>query len=281
MNGTLIRGIVLASLVGLSYSIAQNGDPGGVIVTLDNDESSATIRTELVEPFKLRIDIDRTGEAKPLSLRVQLPVTGRNLWPAADVEVRDVDGNAMLVQRSGIEWFKLHIPLPAGMTTCFVRAIEPPSGWSKPTSERERVIQDEVSGLRLRIANWHDGRAAALSLRFDDSHPTHLTKAVPILDEYGFRGTFMINPGDAEPGSRRTSSFAEHRAEWEALARKSDHELANHSAHHRGGVDDDDMEAEIRDAAQVIWKLTPGRSPLMALNLGGGTSWNTTHTLRY
>jgi hypothetical protein len=57
--------------------------------------------------------------------------------------------------------------------------------------------------------------------------------------------------------------------------------LANHSAHHRGATGDDAMEAEIGDAARAIWGLTPGKSKLMALNLGGGTRWETTRTLRY
>jgi hypothetical protein len=41
------------------------------------------------------------------------------------------------------------------------------------------------------------------------------------------------------------------------------------------------MEREIGEAAQAIWRLAPGRSKLMALNLGGGTRWETTRTLRY
>jgi hypothetical protein len=135
--------------------------------------------------------------------------------------------------------------------------------------------------VRLRVAPWPGGRAAALSLRFDDSHPTQLTKVVPILREYGFRGTFMICPGAAEASGRRTSDFDQHRAEWEAVAKQGDHEFANHSAHHRGGFGDADMEAEIGDAARAIWQLTPGRGKLTALNLGGGTRWDTTRTLRY
>ena len=56
--------------------------------------------------------------------------------------------------------------------------------------------------LRLSVAKWRDGRAAALSIRFDDSHPTHLAKAVPILREYGFRGTpSMCRVKDAEGGA--------------------------------------------------------------------------------
>ena len=41
------------------------------------------------------------------------------------------------------------------------------------------------------------------------------------------------------------------------------------------------MEAEIGDAARAIWAMTPGKSKLMALNLGGGTLWETTRTLRH
>jgi hypothetical protein len=41
------------------------------------------------------------------------------------------------------------------------------------------------------------------------------------------------------------------------------------------------MEAEIGGAAEAIWKLLPGKSKLLALNLGGGTTWETTRTLRY
>ena len=148
-------------------------------------------------------------------------------------------------------------------------------------AEKQRTLTDETTGLSLTIARWHDGRQAALSIRFDDSHPSHLSKAIPILREYGFRGTFMINPGEREPNSRRRSAFEDYRAEWEAVAKRGDQEFANHSAHHRGAIGDADMEAEVGDAAKAIWKLSPGKSKLTALNLGGGTLWETTHTLRY
>ena len=91
----------------------------------------------------------------------------------------------------------------------------------------------------------------------------------------------MICQGASEPGSRRVSDFEQHRAEWAALAKQGDHEFANHSAHHRGGFGDEDMEMEIGEAARAIWKLAPDGSKLTALNLGGGTRWDTTRTLRY
>jgi hypothetical protein len=273
--------IIVATIMIAANGLAQMLDLGGVKVTLNGEHGIAVVRAERIEPFKLRVEVDPKGATKPLAVAIDLPASGPSAWPAADVEVRDANGKALLVQRTGIEWFKLLVPLPAGVTTCFVQAIALPGGWVKPTTDKERTIQDSTSGLRVQIAKWHDGRAAALSIRFDDSHPTQLTKAVPILREHGVRGTFMINPGASEPGSRRVSEFEQHRTEWEALAKAGDHEFANHSAHHRGGLGDADMEAEIGDAAEAIWKLTPGRSKLMALNLGGGTRWETTRTLRH
>lgn len=255
-------------------------DPAGVIVKLDNYQGPATTESQLIEPFKLQIAVDPKTESKPLSIRVELPGSGPRMWPVADVEIRDGKGKALLVKRAGIEWAKLLFDVPAVAGVYVVQAV--PQTKSPPrTTAKDRVLMDEATGIRLNLAQWHDGRAAALSIRFDDSHPTHLSKVDPILREYGFRGTFMINPGASEPGSRHRSDFAIHRTEWEALARRGDHELANHSAHHRGGFGDEDMEAEIGDAAQVIWSLTPGKSKLMALNLGGGTRWETTRTLRY
>lgn len=256
-------------------------DLGGVKVELSAYQGPAVVQTQLLDKFKLKVHVDAHGEKRPLAVRVELPNSGPNIWPAADVEVRDAGGKAMLVQRTGIEWFKMLVSLPAGETDFVVQAVMPAGGWPKPTNEKLRAIQDGVSGMQLRLTKWRDGRSAALSIRFDDSHPTHLTKAVPILREYGFRGTFMICPGTSESARGRTSDFDQHRAEWEALGARGDQEFANHSAHHRGGFGDEDMEAEVAEAAEAIWKLAPDRTKLTALNLGGGTRWDTTRTLRY
>ncbi|MCP4782102.1 MAG: polysaccharide deacetylase family protein [Fuerstiella sp.] len=86
---------------------------------------------------------------------------------------------------------------------------------------------------------------------------------------------------DTQKNSRRRSAFEEQRAEWEAVARRGDHEFANHTMNHRGAQDDESMEHEIGDAAKAIWKLFPRKSRLAALNLGGGTQWVTTRTVRY
>ena len=41
---------------------------------------------------------------------------------------------------------------------------------------------------------WPDNCRGAISLTFDDGHPTHLEKALPILAEYDLRATFYLNP---------------------------------------------------------------------------------------
>ena len=272
----------MQNLIALSLafaSVTTAADLAGVVVKFEKPLGSATLAAELIEKFKLRIDV--AGTTEPIMLRVELPGSGSNTWPMNDVEVRDAAGHALLVQRSGIEWEKLLIPLPSSVTSCTVQAVEPLIAQVKTTAPKEREIKDTTSGLHVRLANWPEGRTAALSLRFDDSHPTHLSKAIPILREFGFKGTFMVNPGPKEPGMRQSYSFETQHAEWAAVMKQGDMELANHSAHHRGAEGDEDMEREIGGAAEAIWKLRPGKSKLMALNLGGGTRWATTRTLRY
>jgi hypothetical protein len=271
----LVSCLCLLAPAGLAAELA------GAVVRFEDYDGPATVVAQSIDDHKLRIDIDPKTEQNALLIRVELPNTGRNAWPAADVEVRDARGEAVSVRRSGIEWHKLLIPAQALHSSYFVQAVDPPRRKARRPTEKERQFTDPTTGMSVSVARWYDGRRAGLSLRFDDSHPTHLTKAIPMLRKYGFRGTFMVNPGPDEPGSRRRSAFQIHRAEWEAVARSGDHELANHSAHHRGATGDADMEAEIGEAAQAIWKMTPGRSRLMALNLGGGTQWETTRTLRY
>ncbi len=264
-----------------SQALAQSPDLGGAKVTLERPDEAATFSATSLDKFKLRVQLNRPGDAQALNVRVELPKSGRNVWPANDVEVRDEAGAVMRVRRSGIEWENLVVPVPDKVSAFIVQAVPPPAPQPRPTSDKQRAIQDATSGVQVRIANWPQGRSAALSIRFDDSHPTHLSKAIPILREYGFKGTFMVNPGPKEPGSRQNYSFEMQHAEWEAVMKQGDMELANHSAHHRGAKGDEDMDREIGGAAEAIRKLMPGKSRLMALNLGGGTTWETTRTLRH
>ncbi len=68
---------------------------------------------------------------------------------------------------------------------------------------------------------WPEGRRAALSLTFDDGRPSQLDHGLPILNRYGVKATFYVNP---EPVRGRVE-------EWrQALAQG--HEIGNHTRRH-------------------------------------------------
>src|SRR5579862_2020896 len=68
---------------------------------------------------------------------------------------------------------------------------------------------------------WPDGKTAALSLTFDDARISQVETGLPILDEYGVRGTFYVLPDAVR---RRMD-------QWKgALA--TGHEVGNHTLSH-------------------------------------------------
>jgi hypothetical protein len=286
MGGRLLtasRSVLLGLQFGLIAGLpvqAQVTGIAGARVSLPGYEGPATLAATTPKEGTLRIEVDPHTETQPLTLSVELPATSQTTW-AADVEVVEATGKPLPVRHPGIEWHKLSFTVPAQQGTYLVRIVEPRATVIPVLADAEREATEPTTGLRARIARWYDGRKAALSLRFDDAHPSHLSTVIPILRECGFRGTFMVCPGQREPNRRQGSDFEEHRAEWEAVAQRGDQELANHSAHHRGAVGDEDMEREIGGASEAIWQLCPGKSKLLALNLGGGTTWETTRPLRY
>ncbi len=264
-----------------SFVVAASEAADG-IVALADPAGSATVSVVVLEKHKLRIDVEPTVGQTPSMLRVELPASGRDFWPAEDVEVLDSQGRPVSRRHNGIQWHNFTIRVPKEPSTYLVHVVDPSGGRPRVFPDKERQAADPVTGLSAVIAKWHDGRRAALCIRFDDSHPTHLSTVIPALREYGFRATFMINPGvrDERCPPRWRSAYQQHRAEWEAVAGRGDQEFANHTLHHRGAISDEDMEREIGDAARAIWRLFPNRSKLLALNLGGGTWWETKRTLR-
>ncbi len=277
----LVGILLVACFLASSVHAAPPIQLAGAKVELTDYHGPATFSVRSSGKFHLAINVVPHTEHKPLTFRIELAASGRDTWPFQDVEVRDSAGRAIPVRRAGIEWHRLFLTVPAKSATYVVQAAEPPGARPSVFPEKERQADDAITGLRATVCRWYDGRQAALSIRFDDSHQTHVSKAIPILREYGFRGTFMVNPGSYPPGSRRRSAFQEQRSEWEAVAKRGDQEFANHTAHHRGAENDEEMDREVREACEAIWQLFPHKSKLLALNLGGGTWWTTTRTLRY
>lgn len=274
--------VLLALHMGLTAGRAAQAQPievAGVKLRLVNYQGPATFSAKSLDKRSLQIDVDPRSERQSLTLGVELPASAQATW-AADVEVVDSAGRAIPARHNGVEWRHFSVSVPAQRGTYVVR-VAAADGLPQVFPDKDREATEPTTGVRATILKWYEGRKTALSIRFDDSHPSHVSKVIPILREYGFRGTFMVCPGAREPNSRRRSDFEDHRAEWEAVARRGDQEFANHSAHHRGATGDEDMEREIGEASKAIWELFPGKSQLLALNLGGGTTWETTRTLRY
>lgn len=106
---------------------------------------------------------------------------------------------------------------------------------------------------------WRNGCEGAVSLTFDDGRASQLVKAVPIMAEFGLRGTFYLNPRD---------DFD--LAPWRELARLG-HEIGNHTVTHpcsRALWDDPDsrcletltleeVEADILEASRRIRTAIP------------------------
>ena len=278
----VVRVVLLVALAPIHTGLAA--ELAGATAWIDDYHGPATIHAELTGRHKLEINFDPGTESRGVVIRVELPVVGRNAWPAADVAVFNSKGQSIAVRRAGIEWHKLRIAVPPERSTFVIRTVDVAGDKPRIRPEEERTATDPTTGVRATICRWYDGRRAALSIRFDDSHPTHLSTAIPILNEYGFRGTFMVNPGAPNAGSlhsRRRSSFQEHLSGWEAVAQRGNHEFANHTLEHKGAGNDEETEYQIGEASSAIWKLFPSKSRLFALNLGGGTWWTTTRTLRF
>lgn len=120
------------------------------------------------------------------------------------------------------------------------------------------------------LAKWYENRSAAISLRFDDACKTHVNVAIPVLNRYGFKGTFMVNPG------RR--SYKRYKRFWEKEVPGMGHKLGNHTWNHKGASTPQMAEFEIGSVSRLIWDLCPDQSKLMVFaSGGGGKKWGGKH----
>lgn len=75
---------------------------------------------------------------------------------------------------------------------------------------------------------WKDGARGAVSLTFDDGLPSHLHKAIPLLNRFGLPGTFYLIPGGLVNWQDSVRTFAG--------ALTQGHEIGNHSMSHWCGA---------------------------------------------
>ncbi len=104
---------------------------------------------------------------------------------------------------------------------------------------------------------WPEGKRAALTISFDDSRYSQMTNGIPILDRYGFKGTFYVMPQVIEKNLD----------EWKT-AQQNGHEIGNHTMTHPcsgnfkfsrnnalEGYSLERMEAELTDANAALTAL--------------------------
>jgi len=127
-------------------------------------------------------------------------------------------------------------------------------------------IYTQVNG-DTRVAEWKDNKQAAISMGFDDSSPTHLDNAIPVLEAKGLPAVFYVNPGKSYHIARND--------EWLNILNRGQH-LAPHTMNHRGSVSYDDAVYEIGAAAEYVWDAygVPYHSELLSYASGGGVTWN-------
>jgi len=118
------------------------------------------------------------------------------------------------------------------------------------------------------IAPFFNGAAGAVSLQFDDSMPSQLQNAVPLLKARGLHATFFVNPGQGH--------YKAHSHDWEVELPAAGHEIGNHTMNHTGAKDATEAEKQIAECSDVINRL-PGRHPrLVSFAVPGGVPWKVT-----
>ena len=124
---------------------------------------------------------------------------------------------------------------------------------------------DESWGEEPVIAPWFGNHDAAISLRFDDAFDSHVRFVVPLLNQYGFKATFMVNPG--------RSRYIKFREFWEKELPRMGYHLGNHTMHHHGARSIEEAEYEIGEASRRIRKVAPDQGRLLVFAAGGGEKW--------
>jgi len=116
---------------------------------------------------------------------------------------------------------------------------------SAPPTEAALFPFNAREDLQVQICPWFGGASSALSFSFDDTRATSHIHAAPILEEYGYRGTFNLN----------TKAVGSAWAPWIDMWRKG-HELGNHTWSHPRLTD--------IPVAQARQEIERGRADLLA-----------------
>ncbi len=121
-------------------------------------------------------------------------------------------------------------------------------------------------GIEAEVLPWPSASKAAVSITFDDAYISHVRRAMPLLESYGFRGTFFLIVDKLF----RQGKFINVRpsapiSEWQAAAARG-HEMASHTVSHASldTIEVRQMRAELINSKAILDSLFLGQ-PIVSL----------------
>ena len=122
-----------------------------------------------------------------------------------------------------------------------------------PVSAQEDGVAPAGS-LSVWVYPWPGSAQGAVSITFDDAYLSHAEVAAPLLELYGYRGTFyLIVDRLFSRGKYQWTSPTASLAQWRTMADKG-HEIASHTLSHAAldslGVGD--LEEELRSSKETL-----------------------------
>jgi len=126
----------------------------------------------------------------------------------------------------------------------------------------------EASFGTPKISHFANGAGAAISLQFDDSMTTQLANATPLLKAHGIRATFFVITDSWQ--------YKQHQQEWEVDVLKAGHDLGNHTSHHTGAKNIDELTKEIEGCSDHLAKVYGPMPRLTSFAIPGGVPWGFT-----
>lgn len=123
-----------------------------------------------------------------------------------------------------------------------------------------RSTLEAQPGIEAAVLPWPSASKAAVSITFDDAYISHVRRAMPLLENHGFRGTFFLIVDKLF----RQGKYINHRpstpiSEWQAAAARG-HEMASHTVSHvpLDALEVQQMRAELIDSKAILDSLFPG-----------------------
>ncbi len=121
-------------------------------------------------------------------------------------------------------------------------------------------------GIEAEVLPWPSASKAAVSITFDDAYRSHVSRAMPLLESHGFRGTFFLIVDKLF----RRGKYINHRpsapiSEWQAAAARG-HEMASHTVSHvpLDAIEVQQMRAELIHSKAILDSLFLGE-PVVSL----------------